>query len=78
MLQGPWEQLAPLVKAGSGHGMLFETFDGRLMMVLHRPFNNACGKLYEMKDCGDHLEVVRTCIDLDGETEELYEKGAGK
>lgn len=73
-LQGPWEQLDPLVKADSGHGMLFETFDGQLMMVLHRPFNNARGKLYEMKDCGDHLEVVCERIDLDGETKEIYER----
>ncbi|MBN2685790.1 MAG: family 43 glycosylhydrolase [Pontiellaceae bacterium] len=70
-LQGPWEQLAPLVKQDSGHGMLFETFDGTLMMVVHRPFRNARGKLYEMKDCGDHLEVVRQRIDLDGDPQEL-------
>lgn len=73
-LPGPWEQLDPLVKSDSGHGMLFKTFDGRLMMVLHRPFNNARGKLYEMKDCGDHLKVVRECIELDGEPEEIYER----
>lgn len=73
-LPGPWEQLDPLVKADSGHGMLFTSFDGQLMMVLHRPFNNARGKLYEMKDCGDHLEVVCECIDLDGEAKEIYER----
>ncbi len=72
-LQGPWEQLDPLVKADSGHGMLFRTFEGQLMMVLHRPFRNARGKLYEMKDCGDHLEVVRERIDLDGDPVEIYE-----
>ncbi|MBN2162296.1 MAG: family 43 glycosylhydrolase [Pontiellaceae bacterium] len=72
-LKGPWEQLAPLVKADSGHGMLFRTFDGTLMMVLHRPFRNARGKLYEMKDCGDHLEVVRECLELDGDAKEVFE-----
>ena len=72
-LQGPWEQLDPLVKEDSGHGMLFKTFEGKLMMVLHRPFRNARGKLYEMKDVGDHLEVVRQRIDLDGDREEIYE-----
>jgi beta-xylosidase len=66
-LAGPWEQLAPLVKGDSGHGMLFRTFGGRLMMVLHRPFKNARGKLYEMADRGDHLEVVKERIDLDGD-----------
>ena len=65
-LEGPWEQLEPLVHQDSGHGMLFRTFDGQLMMVLHRPFKNARGKLYEMEDAGDHLRVVRQRTDLDG------------
>jgi len=72
-LAGPWEQLPPLVKQDSGHGMLFETFDGQLMMVLHRPFRRARGKLYEMKDCGDRLEVVRQRTDLDGDAAEVRE-----
>jgi beta-xylosidase len=66
-IQGPWEQLSPLIHEDSGHGMLFHTFDGRLMLVLHRPFKNARGKIYEMKDAGDHLEVVRERTDLDGD-----------
>ena len=64
-LGGPWEQLPPLLYEDSGHGMLFLTFDGKLMLVLHRPFRNARGKLYEMKDAGDHLEVLRERVDLD-------------
>ncbi|WP_253717715.1 glycoside hydrolase family 43 protein [Sphingomonas sp. AP4-R1] len=66
-IEGPWEQLGPLVQRDSGHGMLFRTFDGRLMMVLHRPFANALGKLYEMRDEGDRLSVVREATELDGE-----------
>ena len=66
-LKGPWVQLEPLVKQDSGHGMLFRTFDGQLMMVLHRPFKRARGKLYEMRDAGDRLEVVRERVDLDGD-----------
>jgi beta-xylosidase len=65
-LEGPWEQLPPLVKEDSGHGMLFHTFGGQLMMVLHRPFRNARGKLYDMEDLGDHLRIVRERTDLDG------------
>jgi len=68
-LKGPWVQLAPLVKQDSGHGMLFRTFDGQLMMVLHRPFKGARGKLYEMRDAGDHLEVVKERVDLDGDAQ---------
>jgi beta-xylosidase len=65
-LQGPWEQLAPLVGDDSGHGMLFRTFEGQLMMVLHQPFQNARGKLYEMEDTGDNLRVIRAREDLHG------------
>jgi beta-xylosidase len=64
-LDGPWEQLAPLVYEDSGHGMLFHRFDGALMLVLHRPFRGARGKLYDIQDAGDHLEVMRERTDLD-------------
>jgi len=66
-LDGPWEQLGTLVERDSGHGMLFHTFDGKLMMIVHRPFNYALGKLYEMRDDGDRLSVVREATELDGE-----------
>ena len=46
--------------------MLFHTFEGRLMMILHRPFENARGKLYEMELVGHELRVLRQCTDLDG------------
>ncbi len=65
-LAGPWKQLAPLVGNDSGHGMLFHTFDGQLMMVLHQPFRRAHAKLFEMEDTGDNLKVVRQRGDLDG------------
>jgi beta-xylosidase len=75
-LAGPWEQLDPLIKQDSGHGMLFHTFEGTLMMVLHRPFKNARGKLYEMADRGDHLEVVKQRTDLDGGDPESIPKAS--
>ncbi len=65
-LAGPWDQRRPLVREDSGHGMLFRAFDGRLMMILHRPFENARGKLYEMRLDGHELHVLRRCADLDG------------
>jgi beta-xylosidase len=64
---GPWEQLGPLVERDSGHGMLFRAFDGRLMMVVHRPFKRALAKFYEMRDTGDRVEVLREAVELDGE-----------
>jgi hypothetical protein len=42
-LKGQGVQLTSLVHQDSGHGMLFRTFDGKLMMVLHRPFRGARG-----------------------------------
>ncbi|MES2445333.1 MAG: glycoside hydrolase family 43 protein [Pseudomonadota bacterium] len=67
-LAGPWQQLPPLLHQDSGHGMLFRTFGGTLMLVLHRPFKNARGRLYEMRDTGDSVEIVRQRTDLDGDT----------
>jgi hypothetical protein len=65
-LKGPWEQLAPVVGNDSGHGMLFRSFDGRLMLIVHQPFRNARGKIYEMEDTGDGLRVVKYREDLSG------------
>ncbi|XID94080.1 glycoside hydrolase family 43 protein [Paenibacillaceae bacterium WGS1546] len=37
-LQGPWRQSEePFFRKDGGHGMLFETFEGRLMLTLHCP-----------------------------------------
>ncbi|WP_420143684.1 glycoside hydrolase family 43 protein [Sphingobium sp.] len=66
-ITGPWEQLGPLVERDSGHGMLFRAFDGRLMLILHRPFKRALAKFYEMRDAGDRVEVAREAVELDGE-----------
>ena len=75
-IEGPWTQLEPLVRADSGHGMLFHRFgDDQLMLVLHRPFSNARGKLYEVRDAGDHLEIVTERTDLDGDTGAAPVKG---
>lgn len=56
----------PLVGSDSGHGMLFHTFDGTLMMVLHQPFQNARAKLYEMEDTGSSVRVLKYREDLSG------------
>lgn len=58
-LAGPWEQLAPLVKEDSGHGMLFQTFAGEWKLILHRPFQMPASRcfIYDMEDRGDTFEV---------------------
>jgi len=67
-IEGPWEQLEPLVYGDSGHGMLFNTFDGQLMLVLHQPFRlpYSRAKIYEMEDVGGTFRVVRDRNDLHG------------
>ncbi len=59
-LEGPWEQQEePLYGEDGGHGMLFTTFDGKLMMVLHSPNNrDAQPRLFELEDTGETLKVV--------------------
>lgn len=66
-VRGPWIQQEPILKRDSGHGMLFDTFDGKRMLVVHRPFKNARGKLYEIRDAGGRLEIVNQRVDLDGD-----------
>jgi hypothetical protein len=58
-LEGPWKQNGILVDDDSGHGMLFHAFDGRLMLVLHHPFDTLVSraKLYEVEDSGDTIRI---------------------
>jgi hypothetical protein len=59
-LAGPWAQQAgPLFDKDGGHPMLFQRFDGQLMMILHTP-NHAPAeraKLFEVEDLGDTLRL---------------------
>jgi arabinan endo-1,5-alpha-L-arabinosidase len=61
-LAGPWRQQAePLFGDDGGHGMIFRTFDGRLMLTLHQPneFPNERIHLFELEDTGETLRIVR-------------------
>ena len=70
-LFGPWEHLPVWLAKGSGHGMLFRTLDDAWMLVVHRPFKNARGKLYEVRAHRDGLELVRQRVDLDFDAQPL-------
>ena len=61
-IRGPWRQDEPLVGEDSGHGMIFRAFDGRLMLILHQPFNRAKGKLFEIEDTGDTIRIQRQLV----------------
>ena len=60
-LAGPWKQDGILVGQDSGHGMIFHAFDGRLMLVLHQPFDGrlARAKIYEIEDVGETLKIKK-------------------
>lgn len=67
-LQGPWRQLGTIVGQDSGHGMIFSTFEGQLMLVVHQPFQypQSRARLYEIEDTGDGIRVVCARPDLYG------------
>jgi len=60
-LDGPWaQQDEPLYKRDGGHGMIFTTFDGKLMMVLHSPNDKVSRpRIFEMEDTGNTLQVTK-------------------
>lgn len=53
-IHGPWINQKPIYKENGGHGMIFRSFDERLMLALHHP--NGGGRerlrLYELSDDG--------------------------
>jgi GH43 family beta-xylosidase len=59
-LAGPWtQQPEPIYTDDGGHAMLFQRFDGQLMMALHSPNKPPHERvlLLEMEDLGDTLRV---------------------
>ncbi len=59
-LEGPWEQLDPLVKGDSGHGMLFKTFQDTWKLILHHPFSTpeSRAKIYEVEETENSFNVI--------------------
>jgi hypothetical protein len=58
-LAGPWKQDGILVGENSGHGMLFTTFSGKLMLILHHTAEGqpVSDKLYEAEDTGETIQL---------------------
>lgn len=62
-LDGPWTQeQEPVTLPNFGHGMLFRTFDGRLLMSVHSHKNinghyHRVPHLFEVDDSGDRISV---------------------
>jgi len=64
-LKGPWlQEKEPLNPNNSGHGMMFRTFEGKLLMCLHYqsldPDNPGPRKpmLLEVDDSGDKIQII--------------------
>ncbi len=59
-LAGPWiQQDEPVYAKDGGHGMVFKTFEGDLMMVLHSPNNrDAQPRIFRMEDTGNTLKII--------------------
>jgi len=60
-LAGPWKEQQLLYARDGGHGMLFESFAGDLLLALHQP--NREGKerlhLFRINDNGETLEIEK-------------------
>ncbi len=60
-LAGPWiHEEQPLNTFNQGHGMIFKTFDGKLLMCLHYQAENAPRKpkLLLLDNSGDKLKII--------------------
>ena len=61
-IEGPSKQIDKKIFYNSGgHGIIFKTFEGKLMITLHLPNNGEKerAQVYELIDNGDSLEIVK-------------------
>jgi len=59
-VNGPWvHRPEPLITNDAGHGMIFRTFDGALMLLLHQPNRgpDERARLFELEDTGDSIRI---------------------
>jgi GH43 family beta-xylosidase len=62
-VNGPWKQQKELLfAADGGHGMIFTSFDGTLMLVFHQPNGGQLerAQLYELQELGNTLKLIKT------------------
>jgi glycerophosphoryl diester phosphodiesterase/GH43 family beta-xylosidase len=65
-LAGPWGKDEILYGKNGGHGMIFRTFDGKLLLTLHQPNSGEAErmKLFELEDTGNTLRLVCGTFDM--------------
>jgi arabinan endo-1,5-alpha-L-arabinosidase len=62
-IAGPWKQQnEPLFSGDGGHEMIFTTFDGKIMLALHKPNHDPDERagFYELSDDGETILMVKT------------------
>ena len=60
-LSGPWKQLGPpLIENDGGHGMIFKSFAGDLLLAIHQPNKGDLERLhlFNINDAGDRVELI--------------------
>lgn len=59
LIAGPWKEHAPIYTTNGGHGMIFTSFDGRLLLALHQPNTGPLERLrlIELIDDGTTLRA---------------------
>jgi hypothetical protein len=70
-LKGPWVQQRPLLRGGTGHGMIFKTLarnggKRRSLLIAHRGSKPAHAKIYEIEARRDGFRLGKQRKDLDG------------
>jgi len=61
-IKGPWRIIKePFFRANGGHGMIFKTFKGKLMLVLHQPnsWPDERAKIFELEDTGNLIRIKK-------------------
>jgi GH43 family beta-xylosidase len=58
-ISGPWQNHTPIYTKNGGHGMIFKSFDEKLLMALHQPNSHNLERLhlFEIIDMGEILKV---------------------
>jgi len=58
-INGPWADHKLIYAKNGGHGMIFESFGGQLLMALHQPNTEGAERLrlYRVTDSGDILRI---------------------
>jgi len=58
-IAGPWRQQDEALFVNGGHGMIFKSFEGELMLLLHSPYwGDTRPKILDLEDTGETLKVI--------------------